>query len=178
MVDHASRSPPATLSSIGRRLRAPGGVPDVFRLAEHTLYVAVGVTLAVAAFVLFGQVIYEFLHDVLVEDRGATEALLTAVDGLLLVFIFAELLHTVRVVVRDDSLRTEPFLVVGIVAAIRRFLVAGAEAAKAVGDETFGDLMLELGVLMGAVLILGVTIWLLRRDRQEPPSSTDTERIT
>jgi len=87
---------------------------------------------------------------------------------LLLVFIFAELLHTVRAVIAHDELRTEPFLVVAIVAAIRRFIVVSAQAPEVAEDELFNRLMLELGLLMGAVLVLGVTIWLLRRSRITP----------
>jgi len=92
------------------------------------------------------------------------------VDGLLLVFIFAELLHTVRVVLAMDVLRIEPFLMVGIVAAIRRFIVASAEASEEVGRRRFDDLMLELGVLMFAVLVLGFTIWLIRHSTSERQS--------
>ena len=147
-----------------------------FRQAEHLLYLIVGVTLAVAGFVLFGYVIYRFGHDVVVGRHDLAKSLLDAVDGLLLVFIFAELLHTVRVVISMDVLRTEPFLMVGIVAAIRRFIVASAEASGVVGSPRFNALMLELGVLMVAVLVLGFTIWLLRHSRPEHRSTPHADQ--
>lgn len=139
-----------------------------FKEIEHLLYLVVGGTLAVASFVLFGEVLYQFFQDVMVDRRGLERSLLDAVNGLLLVFIFAELLHTVRVVVAHDELRTEPFLVVGIVAAIRRFIVVSAQASEVVLDDLFNRLMVELGLLVGAVLVLGCTIWLLRRSRNAP----------
>jgi uncharacterized membrane protein (DUF373 family) len=133
-----------------------------FGEAEHVLYIIVGSALAIAAFVLFGNVVYRFLHDVAIEDRPLTQSLLDGVEGLLLVFIFAELLHTVRVVIAHDELRTEPFLVVGIVAAIRRFIVASAEATNAIGTSNFRDQMLELAILVAAVVALSFAIWLMR----------------
>jgi uncharacterized membrane protein (DUF373 family) len=132
-----------------------------FRQAELLLYGAVGVALALAGFALFGQVLYRFAHNVTVDKAGLAAALLSALDGLLLVFIFAELLHTIRAVIAEDALRTTPFLIVGIVSAIRRFIVASAEAAGVVQATRFHDLMLEISVLMVSVVLLGVTIWLL-----------------
>src|SRR2546425_2678514 len=51
-----------------------------FRQAEHLLYLIVGVTLAVAGFVLFGYVIYRFGHDVVVGRHDLAKSLLDAVD--------------------------------------------------------------------------------------------------
>jgi uncharacterized membrane protein (DUF373 family) len=124
--------------------------------------------LAAAGFVLFTHLVFKFVSDAVAGKQNLAQSLLEAVDELLLVFIFAELLHTVRVVLAMDVLRTEPFLMVGIVAAIRRFIVASAEASGHIGGPKFDDLMMELGVLMAAVLVLGFTIWLLRFSRREP----------
>jgi hypothetical protein len=54
--------------------------------------------------------------------------ILQLLDGLLLVFILSELLHTVRATVEEDVLMIEPFLIIGVVATIRRLIVIGAEA--------------------------------------------------
>jgi uncharacterized membrane protein (DUF373 family) len=140
-------------------------VAERFKSLEHLLYIAVGVTLALGGFLLFGEVVYRFVHDVTTGEQSLGRALLNALNGLLLVFIFAELLHTVRAVIAHDALETEPFVAVAIVAAIRRFIVVSAQASEAVHQDLFNRLMLELGLLMGSVLVLGLTIWLLRRSR-------------
>lgn len=161
-----------------RRNQPPvwAAIADRFRQAEHLMYVVVGSTLAVAGFVLFGQVLYDFGHGLTVDDRPLAEGLLDAVNGILLVFIFAELLHTVRAVIAEDVLKTEPFLVIAIVAAVRRFIVASAEASEVVGGSHFDDLMVELGVLVGAVLVLALSIWLLRHSsRMSPGPDVDTD---
>lgn len=149
---------------------------DHFKEAEHLLYIVVGAALTVAGFVLFGKVVYDVVHDVTAGRRPLERSLLDAVNGFLLVFIFAELLHTVRALIAHDELRTEPFVVVAMVAAIRRFIVASALAAEdEVSDEVFSRLMVELGLLVTAVLVLGCTVWLLRRSRT--PSTRPTGEI-
>lgn len=67
-----------------------------------------------------------------------------------------------RAIIEDGILRTEPFLIVGIVAVIRRLLVISAEAPEAIGKDHFGDFMLEMGLLVAAVLAVGLVVFLLR----------------
>jgi hypothetical protein len=56
----------------------------------------------------------------------------------------------------------ESFLIVGIVAAVRRLIVISAEAENLLGTAEFRDVMLEIGVLAGMVLLLGATVLVLR----------------
>src|SRR6476620_10950579 len=48
---------------------------------------------------------------------------LRVLDELLIVLMLTEILHTVRISIRSHVLVTEPFLVVGLIASIRRILV-------------------------------------------------------
>lgn len=142
-------------------------VATVLYRVENGFYVVIAVALAIAGAALFGDTIYQFaagLGEAPVELKGG---LLDVLDGLLLVFIVAELLHTVRAVIDEARLRPEPFLVVGIVAVIRRLIVISAEAPEFLGDPRFIDLMIEMGVLIGAALGLGITIFLLRLRRAD-----------
>ena len=61
-------------------------------------------------------------------DDGVVAATTETLSILLLVFIFVELLGAVRVIIRERRLVAEPFLLVGIIAAIKEIVVvAGAE---------------------------------------------------
>ncbi len=131
------------------------------RYAEEGFYIAVAVALALAGAALFLHSLYRFVANA--QQGPFIEHVLELLDGLLLVFIVAELLHTVRALLDTNVLATEPFLIIGIVAAIRRLLVISAEAPDFLGEASFRDLMLEMGILIGAVLALGLTIRLLRR---------------
>lgn len=138
-------------------------VATALHRVENGFYVVIAVALAVAGAALFVDTIYQFVVDIGQASHDLKGALLDVLDGLLLVFIVAELLHTVRAVIGEATLRPEPFLVVGIVAVIRRLIVISAEAPEFLGDPRFIDLMVEMGVLVGAALGLGTTIFLLGR---------------
>ncbi|MDP9419574.1 MAG: phosphate-starvation-inducible PsiE family protein [Actinomycetota bacterium] len=114
-----------------------------------------------AGLALFVHSIYRFAAEA--SEGPFVPHVLELLDGLLLVFIVAELLHTVRALFDRNVLATEPFLIIGIVAAIRRLLVISAEAPDFLGEARFRDLMLEMGILIAAVLALGLTIMLMRR---------------
>ena len=84
----------------------------------------------------------------------ATETL-RVLDQLLVVLMLVEILHTVRISIRSHILVTEPFLVVGLIASIRRILVITLEAATLTkggtwsteGASIFRASMIELGLL-------------------------------
>jgi len=141
-----------------------------FGYVEDVFYVAVAAALAIAGVMLFGFVVYDFA--VRLFDGGTlTDLILEFLDGLLLVFIITELIHTVRAVIDEKVLVAEPFLIVGIVAAIRRLIVISAEAKDLIGTGEFSDAMLEIGILTGTVLLLAGAIFLLRSTVRSEPSS-------
>ncbi|MDQ6707516.1 MAG: phosphate-starvation-inducible PsiE family protein, partial [Acidobacteriota bacterium] len=82
-----------------------------------------------------------------------------------------EILHTVRTSIHSHTLVTEPFLVVGLIASIRRMLVITLEATDLIkqgnwtagGESVFRASMLELALLGGLILVLVVAITILRR---------------
>jgi uncharacterized membrane protein (DUF373 family) len=136
---------------------------------EHFFNVSVAVGLAAGGVVLFGHVAWTFVHHLRAAD--IRPAVLQLLEGVLLVFILTELIHTIGAIINERVLTTEPFLIVGIVAAVRRLLVITAEAPH-VSGEALRDAMLELGVLVVAVLGLGLTIFLVRHTyRTEPRPS-------
>jgi uncharacterized membrane protein (DUF373 family) len=101
---------------------------------------------------------------------------LAVLDQLLVVLMLVEILHTVRISIRSHYLVTEPFLVVGLIASIRRVLVITLEAATLTkggtwstdGASIFRASMAELGLLGLLILILVFSITLLRRFAPAP----------
>jgi hypothetical protein len=95
--------------------------------------------------------------------------------------MLVEILHTVRISIRSHVLVTEPFLVVGLIASIRRILVISLEIATLTkegswssdGASIFRAAMIELGLLGLLVLVLMFSITLLRR---YPPALKDSEQ--
>jgi Phosphate-starvation-inducible E family len=106
---------------------------------------------------------------------------LLVLDQLLVVLMLVEILHTVRISIRSHILVTEPFLVVGLIASIRRILVITLQAttltkgerSSSDGESLFRAAMFELGLLGMIALVSIVSITLLRRYAPAPKTSED-----
>jgi uncharacterized membrane protein (DUF373 family) len=142
----------------------------LFGFVEDGLYVAVAGALAITGIILFGYALYTFVSDL---SKTTIDTLtLDLLDDLLLVFIITEVIHTIRAVIDERVLLAEPFLIVGIVAAIRRLLVVTAEAKTLLGTPEFVDAMLEIGLLAATALSLTLAAFLLRRTTKSEPTPT------
>ena len=133
-----------------------------FTHVEDVLYVALGVLLAAGALVLLADATLTFVANLFAGTLPAR--IIGLLDRVLLVLMFAEILYTVQVSFREHALVPEPFLVVGLIAAIRRVLVITAEFGdfKDAGAERFQATMVELGLLTVLSLVLVVSLVLLR----------------
>ena len=83
--------------------------------------------------------------------------------------MIVELLYTVQVSFREHALVPEPFLIVGLIATVRRLLVLTAEFARFLekGDGEFQGAMLELALLTVMIVALVVSLVILRK--RPPP---------
>jgi uncharacterized membrane protein (DUF373 family) len=143
-----------------RERRDRSGIAVLLDYGEFFIDTVVALALIVGGTMLLGVVVYDFVRGL---GQGPfTAAVLELLSGLLLVFIFTELITTIRVVIARRRVVVEPFLIVGIVAAVRRLIVISAEAENLLGTAEFRDVMLEIGVLAGTVLLLGATVLVLR----------------
>ena len=149
------------------------------RAVEDALYVSLGVLLiigAVSALLAAVETLWTGLHG----GTLLSEAFLV-LEHLLLVLIFVEILDTVRISVHSHALVLEPFLIVGLIASVRRILVITMQAAHMVNDgqeqrqaEIFRNSMIELALLGLLILIMAVAIHLLRRS--PPPAENEASK--
>jgi len=152
---------PALTSGGGSQADAPGtslrgsGVPGITRsiwILEHAqdvVTVTVGIVLIVLAAVVLVSGIVDFL------DGSSGPISLAApilVDRVLLVLILIEIVHTVVLSLRSHRLVAQPFIVVGLVAVIRRILFVLTP-----GNEVkVGTSELALLIAMVAVFVAGL----------------------
>jgi uncharacterized membrane protein (DUF373 family) len=145
--------------------------------AEVVVYSVLALLLAIASLVTLataGGILWSSLS----HWTDATPTL-RVLNELLVVLMLVEILHTVRISIRSHVLVTEPFLVVGLIASIRRILVISLEMATLTKETTwsnegasvFRSSMIELGLLGALVFVLVLSIVLLRRN---PPTTTAT----
>ncbi len=144
-----------------------GSFSRIFHLGEVGLYICVGLLLSVAALGAVVEAAIQLWQGI--AARTLANYGLLVLDQLLLVLMLVEVLHTVRISIRSQSLQMEPFLIVGLIASIRRVLVITMQAAKmteqgqAGGTAAFQNTMIELGLLGFLILVIAVAIFLLRR---------------
>ncbi len=131
--------------------------------AETFIYSLIALFLTLGALSLVGASAYHFAQ--LVGTEGVERAVLRALEDLLLVIMLVEITHTVGISLREKRLICEPFLIVGVIAAVRRMLIITAEmATPSEGkEEIFKLFMLELGILTATILALCAGIFLLRK---------------
>ncbi len=135
--------------------------------AEDLLYGGVALVLVIAAIGLLLVAARDLLHTF---GDADTAGIVHVLDTLLLVFILVELLYAVRETLRQRQVLVEPFLLVGVLAAIKEIVVLSVEAAEQVteNEDAFTRSIIEIGVLAGLILALAVSAVLLRRKEREP----------
>ena len=92
--------------------------PDYLGKIEAAIYYVLAVLLSATALLTIATA-GELLWDGLSHWTLAAQTL-RVLNELLIVLMLVEILHTVRISVRSHILITEPFLVVGLIASIRR----------------------------------------------------------
>ena len=141
-------------------------IAQAFTQVEDVLYVGIGVVLAAGAVGLLINAAMTFARSV---GAGAIGGSVVAVlDQLLLILMMIEILYTVQVSFREHVLVPEPFVLVAMIAAVRRILVLTAEFGKlmAEGEAVFRYAMIELGLLtvMTGVMV-ACLVGLRKRDK-------------
>jgi Phosphate-starvation-inducible E family len=113
--------------------------------------------------VLLGSGIIDFVG--YVAAGSLTGSVIELLDRILLILMIVEILYTVQVSFREHVLAPEPFLIVGLIAGIRRVLVITAEFSKLLerGEVAFRNAMIELGLLTVMIVALVASLLMLRR---------------
>jgi len=154
-----------TAGKISNPLRssARDRVASAFTLVEDLVYVGLGLLLAGAALVLLASLALSFSRGLLAGTLpGGVIALL---DQILLILMIVELLYTVQLSFREHVLVPEPFVLVALIASVRRILVLAPELPKVVeqNDAQFRNSMIELAVLTAMTLSMVACLVMLRK---------------
>jgi uncharacterized membrane protein (DUF373 family) len=149
--------------------KSEGLTNRALRLVEDIVYALICVMLTGAALALLVKAGYDLATGITAEE-GLKKTTSDILDTLLLVFILVELLSAVRTTLVEHQLLAEPFLLVGIIATIKEIVIGSLDAKELAGSDrdAFVDVMTEIGVLGGVLLVLAVASYLLRRKEREP----------
>ena len=134
-----------------------------FTRVEDVAYIALGLILAVSAMALVGTVALALGQALLAANLS--DKIVGLLDQVLLILMIVEILYTVQVSFREHTLVAEPFLIVGLIAAVRRVLILTAEFSKPaeVVEAAFRNAMFELGLLTVLILALVFSLFLVKK---------------
>lgn len=150
-------------------------------LVEIAIYSLLGILLSATA--LLGLVGAGHLLWLGMRDWSGTSFIFLLIDRLLFILMLVEILHTVGISIRSHMLVIEPFLIVGLIATIRRMLVLTLQAASLTtganwsekGKPLFQASMIELSILGFLIIVLVAGIYALRRTRPEEQAAALAE---
>ena len=133
-------------------------------VGEAFILLGVACVLLVAGLIVIVDAVKDLLLAVV--GRSASTGILEIAENALLALILVELVNTLMIPSRGQALTPEPFLVIGIVVAVRELILIPLR--QPAGHDSQGPVppvimeVLALGLL---ILMLGVVLVLLRRYR-------------
>ncbi len=133
-----------------------------FTWLQDGVYITLGVLLSVSAVAVLLPVALDLPRAL---TRGLeTTSIVALLDRMLLALMIVELLYTVQISFREHTLVPEPFVLVALIAAIRRILVITAEfgAQSRPSEEVLRHVLLELALLTVLVAVLVAALVVLR----------------
>ena len=138
-------------------------VARVFTAVEDVVYVGLGLLLAGCSLALLISGIISFGQNLMA--GSLTINIVAMLDRVLLILLVVELLYTVQVSFREHALVPEPFLLIGLIAGIRRVLLLTAELAHVTekSDVVFQHFIVELVALTVLIVALVISLVLLRK---------------
>lgn len=137
----------------------------VLGMLEDAVYWGIAVVLVAGSVALL---VAQFNTMLRLRNTPVSTVMIEILDGLLLIFIFVELLYAVRSCLRSHEIVAEPFLIVGILAGIKEIVVLSVEAATLLGKgPEYARAVVEIGVLGGVVLVLALAAFVLRERRRD-----------
>lgn len=138
-------------------------VSTAFARVQDVVYVGLGVLLAITAVSLLVHGGVDLLGAL---RQGDVRLVVSLLDRTLLTLMLVELLYTVQVSFGEHVLRPEPFILIALIAAVRRVLVITAEMGGETRPEhlVFNEVMLELALLTALVIVLVVSLAILHRN--------------
>lgn len=134
-----------------------------FTAVEDIVYLGLGLLLAGISLALLVSGLISFGENLIA--GSLTTNVVALLDRGLLILLVVELLYTVQISFRAHGLVPEPFLLIGLIAAIRRVLLLTTEMAQvhAQSDAVFQRFIAELVVLTFMILALVISLVLLRK---------------
>jgi uncharacterized membrane protein (DUF373 family) len=173
-VERGRDSPsPMRRPRAGAGLRHEGRrVIGLVEVAEDVVHYAVAILLVAVALVMLVKSVIDFLD---APDTVFAVRVTNIINSVLFVIIVMEILRTVVAHFDDAGLQLKPFLIIGIISAVRHILTVGAQVSLSKDTADFQRTQTELGVNAAVVLALVVGLVLVWRSEKVAADSAETD---
>jgi uncharacterized membrane protein (DUF373 family) len=139
-------------------VETPRWVVAVLTLTEDVVYLVVAIVLVSIA--VAG--LYNTIREMLNSNASFLPTVTAGVNGVLFVVIVLEIFRTVVAHLEGGGFQLRPFLIIGIISAVRHILLVGAQSVSTESHQ-FNRAQIELGVNAGVALVLVIALVLLAR---------------
>jgi uncharacterized membrane protein (DUF373 family) len=140
--------------------RMLGGIKRVLFRFDEILHVIVALLLIALVLCMAFYTITHF-------NVYSPVMVLKVIDDIMLMLIILELLWPVLRFLRKEPFSLGPFIYVGIISGVRRILSIEAKASIEHIQDSYH--LIEIGVSVGVVLVLAVTLLLYQKSRKDCP---------
>lgn len=136
----------------------------IFEAGSDFLHLIIGILLIALGAIFVFHLFYNLKSLFLEKDFALTIGII--LNKVFFALMILEVAHTVVVSFQEHTIKPEPFLMVGLIASVRRILVLTLNLVENTpSQEEFYRAMLETGVLAGLILILIIGIVLLQKQK-------------
>lgn len=121
----------------------------VINHVENSILVIIVIFLIISSILLIIDEIYSIFAFMAMQP--SVKIIIEIISKTLLLLMIIEILITVKISINEHILSCQPFLIIGLIAAVRRILIISIEIAYL--HEMFYYYIIEMGVLIALVLI-------------------------
>lgn len=132
----------------------------IISVVENSILVIIVLFLIVSSILLIIDEVQSILS--YTANKPSIKVIIEIISKTLLLLMIIEILITVKISIKEHVLTCQPFIIIGMIAAIRRILIISVEIAYL--HDMFYYYIIEMGVLIVLILVFVFSLSLLRKN--------------
>lgn len=134
-------------------------IDKIITVIENSILVIIVLFLVISSVLL----IIDEIHSIFSfsTNQPSVKIIIEIISKTLLLLMIIEILITVKISISEHILSCQPFIIIGMIAAVRRILIISVEIAYL--HEMFYYYIIEMGILIALVLIFVISLAILRK---------------
>lgn len=135
-------------------------IDKLIGIVENSILVIIVLFLIISSVLLIIDEIQSIIY--FTTNQPSVKIIIEIISKTLLLLMIIEILITVRISISEHILSCQPFIIIGLIAAVRRILIISVEIAYL--HDMFYYYIIEMGVLIALVLVFVISLAILRKN--------------